>query len=102
MKLSDLKELVNRLITRDDPEVVIKIKYPFTTIGGTPSVPVKYISSGFDWDKGKLIIIPTEVLSKPDEKFHRQFKELLEKHARLDLENRNLKSEIKKLKKELN
>lgn len=26
------------------------------SIGGTPSVPVKYMFSGFDWDSGKLLI----------------------------------------------
>jgi hypothetical protein len=28
------------------------------TVGGTPVVPVKHLTMGFDWDSNKLIIIP--------------------------------------------
>ena len=51
MKFSELKRLVE-LYHRDgyheDPEVVIKIKLPYSTVCGLPTVNVKNIQMGFD------------------------------------------------------
>jgi hypothetical protein len=104
MKLSELKRLVD-LHHRDghyeDPEVVIKINLPYSTVGGLPNVKVKSMWMGFDWDHGKFIIIPEEDLTPSDRDFAKQMKEMQDRAGWADYENRNLKAEIKQLKKKL-
>lgn len=105
MKFSELHRLVN-LYHRDgtqyeDPEVVIMIKLPYATVGGHPTVPVKNMSMGFDWDHGKFMIAPEEELTPSDRAFAKQMKEMQDKWGWADYENRNLKAEIRKLKKKL-
>jgi len=36
--------------------------------GGTPTVDIKMVYAGFDWDKGKLIIIPEKPLAVMEDK----------------------------------
>jgi hypothetical protein len=102
MKLSELKRLVE-LYHRDghheDPEVVIKIKLPYSTVGGQPTVKVKNVQMGFDWDHGKFIITSEEDLTPGDRDFAKQMTEMQERAGWADYENRNLKAEIKRLKK---
>jgi hypothetical protein len=102
MKLSELKRLVD-LHHRDghyeDPEVVIKINLPYSTVGGLPTVKVKSMWMGFDWDHGKFIITPEEDLTPSDRDFTKQMTEMQERAGWADYENRNLKAEIKRLKK---
>jgi hypothetical protein len=104
MKLSELKHIVD-LHHRDghyeDPEVVIAIKLPYSTVGGSPTVKVKTMWMGFDWDHGKFIIIPEEDLTPSDRDFAKQMKEMQDRAGWADYENRNLKAEIKQLKKKL-
>ena len=75
MKFSELKRLVD-LHHRDDhyedPEVVIQIKLPYTTVGAHPSVPLKSVWKGFDWDAGKFILVPEENLTPSDRDFAEQ------------------------------
>jgi hypothetical protein len=104
MKLSELKRLVNnyhRDDHYDDPEVVIQIKLPYSTVGGTPFVKVKNVYPGFDWDQGKFFIIPEEDVTPSDRDFAKQMKEMQDRAGWADYENRNLKAEIKRLKKQL-
>jgi hypothetical protein len=104
MKFSELKRLVD-LYYRDDyedPEVVIQIKLPYSTVGGQPTVKVKNIQMGFDWDQGKFIITPEEDLTPSDRDFAKQMKDMQERAGWADYENRNLKAEISKLKRKLN
>lgn len=102
MKLSELHRLVNLYHQPDQPhrdqDVVIQVKLPYSTVGGLPCVGVKQAWPGFDWDAGKFILTAEQPLTTPDEKFHEQFRELQEKVGWLQYENRDLKSEIKKLK----
>jgi len=105
MKFSELKRLVD-LHCRDDryhedPEVVIQIKLPYSTVGGTPTVKVKNAYGGFDWDSGKFIFHPEEDLTPSDRDFAKQMKEMQERAGWADYENRNLKAEIRRLKKKL-
>jgi hypothetical protein len=105
MKFSELHRLVN-LYHRDgtqyeDPEVVIMIKLPYSTVGAHPTVPVKSISMGFDWDHGKFMIYPAEELTPADRDFAKQMKEMQDRAGWADFENRNLKAEIRRLKKKL-
>jgi len=104
MKLSELHRIVNLLHRPDhymDPEVVIQVKPPFTTVGGTPSVNVKTVYNGFDWDNGKFFVIPEETLVNADVDFESKFKKLQEDYGWATYENRNLKAENKKLRKQL-
>ena len=101
MKLSYLKQIIDRITVlnkHEDPEVVVEITLPYSTIGANPCVEVKSANLGFDWNKGKFIFNPSERLTKHDEDFAKQFSDLQEKYGWLQYENRNLKSEIKKLK----
>jgi hypothetical protein len=77
------------------------IKLPYSTVGGYPPVPVKSISMGFDWDHGKFMISPAEELTPSDRDFAKQMKEMQDRAGWADYENRNLKAEIRRLKKKL-
>lgn len=104
MKFSELKRLVD-LYHRDghyeDPEVVIQIKLPYKTVGGTPTVKVKNAQMGFDWDSGKFIFQPEETLCPLDRDFAKQMTEMQERAGWAEYENRSLKAEINQLKKKL-
>jgi len=101
MKLGEFCDKIN-LYTHDrnqDSEVVIEISLPYSTIGSTPSVGIKSVFSGFDWDAGKFFIRPEKDLTYPNEEFAEGMKKLQDKCGWLEYENRGLKTEIKKLKK---
>ena len=104
MKFSELKRVID-LHYRDghyeDPEVVIQIKLPYTTVGAHPSVPLKSVWPGFDWDAGKFILVPEEQLTPSDRDFADQMKKMQERAGMADYENRGLKAEIRRLKKQL-
>jgi hypothetical protein len=104
MKLSELYRLVSvyhdeERMVREDPEVVIQIKLPYSTVGALPTVKIKHISMGFDWDHGKFIITPEENLTPADRDFALQMRKMQDDLGWARYENRNLKAEIKKLKK---
>jgi hypothetical protein len=104
MKFSELKRLVDlyhRDGDYDDPEVVVRIKLPYSTVGGTPVVKIKNAQMGFDWDHGKFIFQTEEDLTPSDRDFAKQMKEMQERAGWADYENRNLKAEIRRLKKKL-
>jgi len=104
MKFSELKRLVD-LYHRDrnyeDPEVVVKIKLPYSTVGGQPTVKIKNAQMGFDWDHGKFIFQTDEDLTPSDRDFAKQMREMQERAGWADYENRNLKAEIRRLKKKI-
>ena len=103
MKLSELKRIVERYdsLEREDSEVVVQIKLPYSTVGGSPFVKVKNVYPGFDWDQGKFFIIPEEDVTPSDRDFAKQMKEMQDRAGWADYENRNLKAEIRRLKKKL-
>jgi len=106
MKLSELHRLVNahhreERMVREDPEVVIQIKLPYSTVGARPTAKIKHIGMGFDWDAGKFIITPEENLTPADRDFAEQMKKMQDDLGWAKYENRGLKAEIKKLKKQL-
>lgn len=101
MKLGEFCDKIN-LYTHDrnkDKEVVIEISLPYSTVGSTPSVGIKSVMSGFDFDSGKFIIIPEKDLTYPNEEFAQGMKKLQDECGWLKYENGGLKREIKKLKK---
>jgi len=104
MKFSELKRLVDlhhRPDHYEDPEVVIQIKLPYVTVGGHPFVTLKSVWNGFDWDQGKFFLVPEENLTPSDRDFAEQMKKMQERAGMADYENRGLKAEIKRLKKQL-
>jgi hypothetical protein len=106
MKLSEMHRLVNvyhdeERMMREDPEVVIQIKLPYSTMGGQPTVRVKSLQMGFDWDAGKFIITPEENLTPADRDFAEQMRKMQDDLGWVKNENYKLKAEIKKLKKQL-
>jgi len=100
MKVEDLKIALQ--YAKDGDEVMIAIKLPYATVGPIPMVAVKNAMTGFDWESGKFIIGPVEELTPADRDFAKQMKEMQDKLGWSDYENRNLKAEVKKLKKAIN
>lgn len=105
MNLKELKDQVDWLYENQGramhvlPESItlgIVIKTP-GSVGGTPIVGVKCIQAGFDWDNGTLLIYPESDVRaiKADELL--ALRKANEKDGWAQYENRNLKSEIKKL-----
>jgi hypothetical protein len=62
MKASELKEIVDRLVEtrRDDHSVMVLVNRGFPAVGGRHMVGMKSVSVGFDWERGRLILTPTE------------------------------------------
>lgn len=100
MKLSKLLEMIEGFNSKIlDLDVVVQIEMPFITIGPIPTAPVIGCNVGFDWNAGKFIIVPETPLMEKDVDFAEKFKALQDKAGWLEYENRNLKSQIKKLRK---
>jgi hypothetical protein len=99
MKVSELKYILERV--DDDNEVMIAIKLPYTTVGSIPMASVKSAYNGVDWEQGKFILYPDEDLTPSDRDFAKQMKEMQDRAGWADYENRNLKAEIRRLKKQL-
>ena len=96
MKVSELKAILEH--TKDDSEVMIAIKLPYATVGAIPMVAVKYAQNGFDWENGKFILRPEEELTPHDRDFAAKMKKMQDDLGWAQYENRNLKSDIKKMK----
>lgn len=69
MDINQLKEKIDLhhpYIDQKNPaEVVIQIASP--GIGATPCVGVKHVYAGFDWDHGKLLVVPEHPLVKQND-----------------------------------
>lgn len=104
MKLSELKAFIDnneKIFLPPDQDVVIAITLPYSTVGAMPTVPVRLVANGFDWENGKFILYPEEQLTPANRDFADQMKRMQEDLGVARLENRRLKSEIKKLKEQL-
>jgi hypothetical protein len=99
MKVSELKQRLE--CANDDDDVCVPILLPYNTVGAIPTVSIMFAYSGFDWERGKFIITPEENLTPADRGFETKMKELQDKVGWLEYEKRGLKSEIKRLKKQL-
>lgn len=99
MKAGELRQRLEHV--RDDVEVVIAVKLPYTTVGARPMVPVKQAHNGFDWEAGKFILTPEEKLAPEDRDFAEQMKAMQDRVGWAEYENRGLKAEIKRLKKQM-
>ena len=63
MTVKELRDYLNGLEPwHDNDDVCVKV-FDMKTFGGTPTVKVSSLYSGFDWDSGKHIILTeTEVV----------------------------------------
>jgi hypothetical protein len=77
----------------------VRIQLPYSTVGGQPSMPVKQVYGGFDWDHGKFFIHTEESLTKANNDFAEQFKKLQDDYGKVSFENRKLKKRIAELEK---
>lgn len=105
MKLRELIEQVKKYEIQErnlDSEVKIVIKKPYQTIGTLPTVPVKSVQMGFDWETGIFMIYPEEGLTQHDVDFAEKFRQLENKYGKVHNENIHLQSEIKRLRKIIN
>ena len=98
MKVSDLINALER--ANPDDEVRIRIKSP-GTVGHAPTVDVESAHSGFDWERGSFLIFPVDDLSKDTVELLEQIKTLQDKFGWSEYENRNLKADIKRLRKQI-
>jgi len=99
MKVSELKRSLER--SKDDDNVMIAIKLPYVTVGAIPMTAVKHAFNGFDWENGNFILTPEELLTPTDRDFDSQMREMQRVTDLVQYENRGLKAEIKRLKKQL-
>ena len=97
MKVSELKRILEHV--RDENEVMIAIKLPYSTVGAIPMVAVKTAQNGFDWENGKFILRAEEELSPADRDFAQQMRDMQKQLGWAEYEKRNLQAEIKKLNK---
>ena len=102
MKLSELKDKIDFLFesSRDDLEVRIVVKVA-GSVAAQPTVGIKSIHSGFDWDAGKLLIYPEVDLRECNRDELKAIQKRLDDIGWDMYENRNLKAENKKLKQRI-
>lgn len=108
MNIIELKKIVDRLYetTKEYKELTnigIQVKR-VGSVAGTPLVNVKSIHSGFDWNAGKIIIVPEtdlrEINRDEIKSIQEKYDELGWKYYKinnLQRENKKLKEEIEKL-----
>lgn len=70
MTLKELKTILNSIDPNCD-HLEVEIPLAETTIGPTNSSPVKLVAEGFDWNKGKLFLVP-KINSKRQVKLERK------------------------------
>lgn len=90
-----LADLIEHQINEQNQEdrVVIEIHRP-GGLGGTPCVDVDRIRAGFDWDSGKLIIVPEKPLVPADVDLQKELNRVKNEVMKLKYENRKLKSKL--------
>lgn len=60
MTVNELQQILS--LADGEKEVVIQVELYVPTFGPTPSVSIQHVNTGFDWNNGKLIIVPTQAL----------------------------------------
>jgi len=84
----------------DDWRVVIPV-YRVGAVGGTPSVDIKIVRAGFDWDSGRIFIEPETRLREIDRDEIKTMQDKYEELGWKHYEISGLKSENKKLRKRI-
>ena len=109
VKASDFKSQLDRIheVSREFENLKVCIKVERVgAVGSSPTVEVKNVSAGFDWDKGKLIIYPESLLREVDrdelDMINKKMKEAgwnYYEFSNLKRENVKLKQKIQELQK---
>lgn len=106
MKLSEFIELLTRYAERNEDFKVVIPVYRVGSVGGQSFVEVNTAYPGFDWDNGKFFIVPDVQLREIDrdeiKQLQAKYDELGWKQYKIDglkRENKRLKDELEKLKK---
>jgi len=85
---------------KQDWQVVIPV-YRVGAVGGTPSVDIKIVRAGFDWDSGRIFIEPETRLREIDRDEIKTMQDKYEELGWKHYEISGLKSENKKLRKRI-
>ena len=109
VKALDFKSQLDRIheVSREFENLKVCIKVERVgAVGSSPTVEVKNVSAGFDWDKGKLIIYPESLLREVDrdelDMINKKMKEAgwnYYEFSNLKRENAKLKQKIQELQK---
>ena len=100
LEVTTILERIGKDRRSEDFQLVIPVE-KVRSIGSTPAVNVKYISLGFDWDSGRIILWPEEKLRVITENEIKSLRENYEELEWKHYEISNLKRENKRLMKEL-
>lgn len=70
--VQDLKQVIDHLVEGGlgDQPVGIVVHEEGVVLGPTPTVPIQWVSAGFDWDAGQILIQPQTRLKKDDGMSH--------------------------------
>lgn len=70
--VQDLKQVIDHLVEGGlgDRPVGIVVHEEGVVLGPTPTVPIQWVSAGFDWDAGQILIQPQTRLKKDDGMSH--------------------------------
>jgi hypothetical protein len=85
---------------KQDWQVVIPV-YRVGAVGGTPSVGIKIVTSGFDWDNGRIFIRPETELREIDRDEIKTMQDKYEELGWKHYEISGLKKENEKLRKRI-
>lgn len=109
VKAPDFKNKLDRIheVSRNFENLKVCIKVERAgVVGSSPTVEVKNVSAGFDWDNGKLIIYPESLLREVDrdelDMINKKMKEAgwnYYEFSNLKRENVKLKQKIQELQK---
>lgn len=71
MRVSEFRAALERRTPSDDL-VVIPVETMAVSVGPTPTVSIQGIAGGFDWNQGKLLLIPEGKLHRCDEVYQKE------------------------------
>ncbi len=104
MNLTEFKTIIDDLYSRSNSPDDVRVCIPIQTIGaicGTPCVDINKVIKGFDWDDKKLMLYPSEDLSKTDHDYLANMSKQAEELGWSVYEMGNLKREVKRLNKRI-
>lgn len=83
--------------------VTIPVTLPYVTAGGSPCVALKSVNVGFDWDSGKIFLVPEEPLMKVADftESPNTIREMQKEIGGLVYEAAGYRSEIRRLKRKV-
>lgn len=101
LKVKDLIQIFQTgLVSKQSLEdrVVVAVESTLATLGGRPTVDVFRAFSGFDWERGKFILVTDKNLMTLDSEGEREVDAVRREYDRQATELWQLKKEIKRIK----